>query len=81
MLEQSQMRSDETIAEERKKRDERRCIMRYRLFGRDGVSKKEFEQLIALGIVKKKKDYEETLKLIEHRARRRDEISASVRKR
>lgn len=55
--------------------------MRYRLFGRDGVSKKEFEQLIQLGIVKKRANYEEMLKMIEQRARRQEEIANSKRKR
>ena len=59
------MRSDAYIAQERKETQERRCIMRYRLFGRDGVSKKEFEQLIELGIVRKRENYEEMVKMIE----------------
>ena len=40
------MRSDAFVEAERKMTQENRCITRYRLFGRDGVNKKEFEQLI-----------------------------------
>lgn len=70
VLEQSVMRSDEFMAAERKMTQERRCVMRYRLFGRDGVTKKEFEQLITLGIVKKRENYDEMVQMIEQRARR-----------
>ena len=38
--------------------------LRYRLFGRDGVSDKEFKNLTKLGVVKKSDDYDKHMDII-----------------
>lgn len=57
VLEQSVMRSEAVQEKINDDAKQLRMIMRYRLFGRDGVTKMEFKDLIDLKIVKKRPDY------------------------
>ena len=56
-----------------------KMVMRYRLFGRDGVTKKEFSDLIGLGIVKKRSDYNENIAAIAAAKDRRREQESALR--
>lgn len=45
MLEQSYQMTDEQISEQKEDQNKLRLIMKYRLYGRDGVTNKEFDRL------------------------------------
>jgi hypothetical protein len=51
------VKNDEFDKEEMEKNQDRKLIMRYRLFGRNAVNEREFSKLIALKIVRKKGTY------------------------
>ena len=67
------MRSEEVQNRINEDAKQLKMIMKYRLFGRDGVSKKEFNELIALNIVKKRHDYNDNLQAMANARQKRNE--------
>lgn len=56
VLETSKIHSEKYVAQQKERRDKMRMILRYKLFGIDGVSRFEFYKLIRLGVIKRKPD-------------------------
>lgn len=53
-LETSVIQSEEHVQAENDEFQKQRMILRYRLYGRDGVTKREFNKLVRLGIIKER---------------------------
>ena len=50
-MDTSVMQSDEHQQAEQEDFQKQRMILRYRLYGRDGITKREFYKLIGMGII------------------------------